>query len=291
MHGVMHARRHTHGATGSLATLPAMSTHHIAFIGGGNMAGALIGGLIQAGRAPADILVVEPFEAQRARLVASFGVTPQAAADGRLATAATVVWAVKPQMFAEAAAPCAPFVGGALQVSVMAGIRSAALVAATGSARVVRAMPNTPALIGRGIAGLYARPEVDAAARAAVEQIFAPTGESMWVEQEDDLDAVTALSGSGPAYVFYFLEAMVQAAAEMGLSPAQGRLLAQSTFAGAAALAQQSELSPTALREQVTSKGGTTYAAITTLDALGVKAAFVQALHAARARAAELGRG
>jgi pyrroline-5-carboxylate reductase len=132
---------------------------------------------------------------------------------------------------------------------------------------------------------------VDAAARAEVAALFAPTGASIWVDHEDDLDAVTALSGSGPAYVFYFLEAMVQAAAEMGLSPAQGRLLAQTTFAGAAALAQQSELSPTALREQVTSKGGTTHAAITTLDALGVKAAFVQALHAARARAAELGRG
>jgi pyrroline-5-carboxylate reductase len=279
-----------HGATGSLATLPWMSTQPITFIGGGNMASALIGGLIQAGRAPADIIVVEPFEAQRAKLAASFGVTPQAAADGRLAGAATVVWAVKPQMFAEAAAPCSPFVGGALQVSVMAGIRSAALVAATGSARVVRAMPNTPALIGRGIAGLYARPEVDAAARAAVEQIFAPTGESMWVEHEDDLDAVTALSGSGPAYVFYFLEAMAQAAVEMGLGEAQGRRLAQATFAGAAALAQQSPLPLGVLREQVTSKGGTTFAAISSLDDSGVKAAFVKALHAARERARELGR-
>lgn len=263
----------------------------IAFIGGGNMASALIGGLLRSGRAPADIVVVEPFEAQRAKLAQTLGVTAQAAADERLSAVRTVVWAVKPQLFAEAAAPCRAHVAAALQVSVMAGIRSEAIVAASGSERVVRSMPNTPALIGQGIAGLYARPAVDAAARAEVDALFKPTGQALWVAQEDDLDAVTALSGSGPAYVFYFLEAMVQAAAEMGLTPEQGRLLAQATFAGAAALAQQSPLSPTALREQVTSRGGTTHAAITALDAAGVKAAFVKALHAARVRAQELGRG
>ena len=262
----------------------------IAFIGGGNMASALIGGLVRSGTDPGCIVVVEPFAAQREKLAQSFGVLAQPAANRRLAEAATVVWAVKPQLFAEAAAPCAPHIAQALQLSVMAGIRSDALVRASGSERVVRAMPNTPALIGQGIAGLYARPAVDAAARAGVDALFAPTGVSIWVEHEDQLDAVTALSGSGPAYVFYFLEAMMQAAAEMGLTEAQGRLLAQSTFAGAAALAQQSPLSPTALREQVTSKGGTTHAAITSLDASGVKAAFVKALHAARDRAAELGR-
>jgi pyrroline-5-carboxylate reductase len=261
-----------------------------AFIGGGNMASALIGGLIRSGLAPARIVVIEPFEAQREKLLQQFGVVAEASASARLASAGTVVWAVKPQLFAEAAAPCAPFIGGALQVSVMAGVRSAALVQASGSERVVRAMPNTPALIGQGIAGLFARPAVDAAARAAVEALFAPTGRTLWVAAEDDLDAVTALSGSGPAYVFYFLEAMVQAAAEMGLPPEQGRALAQATFAGAAALATESALSPTALREQVTSKGGTTHAAITSLDADGVKAAFVKALHAARTRAQELGR-
>ena len=262
----------------------------IAFIGGGNMASALIGGLLRAGTPAAQILVVEPFEAQRHALAQAFGVHAQDRADARLAAAATVVWAVKPQRFAEAAAPCAPHIGQALQLSVMAGIRSEALVQAAGTERVVRAMPNTPALIGQGIAGLYARPAVDAAGRAAVEALFAPTGASIWVEREDDLDAVTALSGSGPAYVFYFLEAMVQAGAEMGLSEAQARLLAQSTFAGAAALARHSPLSPTALREQVTSKGGTTFAAMASLEASGVKAAFVKALHAAHHRAAELGR-
>ena len=267
-----------------------MNSPLIAFIGGGNMASAVIGGLVKAGRPPASIVVVEPFEAQREKLAQAFGVAPQAAADARLASAATVVWAVKPQLFAEAAAPCAAHVGRALQLSVMAGIRSDAIVRASGSARVVRAMPNTPALIGQGIAGLYARPEVSAAEREEIQTLLAPTGQTLWVAREDDLDAVTAISGSGPAYVFYFLEAMMQAAVEMGLSEAQGRTLAQATFAGASALAQQSPLSPATLREQVTSKGGTTHAAITSLEASGVKAAFVKALHAARSRAQELGR-
>jgi pyrroline-5-carboxylate reductase len=171
----------------------------------------------------------------------------------------------------------------------MAGVRSEAVVRASGSAWVVRTMPNTPALIGLGIAGLYARPEVDAAQRAEVDALFAPTGQFLWVSQEDDLDAVTALSGSGPAYVFFFIEAMVQAACEMGLTAAQGRQLAQATFAGAAALAQQSPLSPASLREQVTSPGGTTHAAITSLQAQAVGPAFIRALHAARRRAQELG--
>ncbi len=267
-----------------------MANSSVAFIGGGNMASALIGGLLRAGRAAQDIVVVEPFEAQRARLAEQFGVQAQASADARLAAASMVVWAVKPQLFADAAAPCAPHIAAALQVSVMAGVRSAAVVRASGSPRVVRTMPNTPALIGQGIAGLYARPEVEAADRQQVEALFAPTGQMIWVDREDDLDAVTALSGSGPAYVFFFIEAMVQAATEMGLSAEQGRQLAQATFAGAAALAQQSPLSPTALREQVTSKGGTTHAAITALQDQGVGPAFVQALHAARARAEELGR-
>ena len=267
-----------------------MNTPSIAFIGGGNMASALIGGLVRAGRAPASITVIEPFEAQRDKLAQAFGVQAQPAAYAGLAGAATVVWAVKPQLFAQAAAPCTSFIGGALQVSVMAGVRCAAIVSASGSQRVVRAMPNTPALIGQGIAGLYATPEVDAAARAEVDALFAPTGASIWLAAEDELDAVTALSGSGPAYVFYFLEAMMQAAAEMGLSEAQGRLLAQHTFAGAAALAAQSPLPPHELRAQVTSKGGTTCAAITSLEDSGVKAAFVKALHAARRRAQELGR-
>jgi pyrroline-5-carboxylate reductase len=261
----------------------------IAFIGGGNMASALIGGLIRAGRAPARIVVIEPNDRQRARLALQFGVLALPVADATLAQAAAVVWAVKPQSFVAAARPCNPHVGRALQLSVMAGIRTDALVAATGSPRVVRAMPNTPALIGMGIAGLFATAAVDAADRSTVEQILKPSGELLWVTQERDLDAVTALSGSGPAYVLYFIEAMIQAAGEMGLSVDQGRRLALATFAGATALAQQSEDSPAVLRERVTSRGGTTYAALMSMDHDAVKASFIRALHAAFVRAHELG--
>ena len=277
------------GVIAGVATLPAMTDSTIAFIGGGNMAGALVGGLRRSGLPAASILVVEPAPAQRERLAQAWGVEPLAAPDAQLGAAGTVVWAVKPQLFAAAAAPCAPFIGRALQVSVMAGIRSEALVRASGSERVVRAMPNTPALIGRGIAGLFAREAVSAAERAEVEALLAPIGATLWVAQESDLDAVTALSGSGPAYVFFFLEAMMQAAAEMGLTPAQGRQLALATFEGATALAAASNETPEVLREQVTSKGGTTHAAICALEERGVKAAFVQALHAACDRARELG--
>jgi len=269
---------------------PSTSLPLIAFIGGGNMALAILGGLRRGGAPAETFIVVEPHAPQRDKLRAELGVEALAVADASLARAALVVWAVKPQMFAEAAGPCAPHVAGALQLSIMAGIRSEAVVAATGSARVVRAMPNTPALIGRGIAGLYARAEVTPADRAQVEAVLAPTGSLLWVPQEADLDAVTALSGSGPAYVFYFIEAMMQAGAEMGLDPAQARRLGQETFAGAAALAAQTDEPPEVLRERVTSKGGTTYAALTSLQDSGVKAAFVRALHAARDRAEALGR-
>jgi pyrroline-5-carboxylate reductase len=261
----------------------------IAFIGGGNMASAIVGGLVASGRAAESIVVIDPFAAQRDKLHGAFGVRTLAAADASLAQASLVVWAVKPQLFAPAAAPCAAHVGSALHLSVMAGIRSEAIAHAVGSERVVRAMPNTPALIGQGIAGLYARAAVSAADRAEVEAVLAPTGRLLWVAREEDLDAVTALSGSGPAYVFYFVEAMMQAAREMGLSTEQGRQLALATFAGATSLAQASVDPPELLRERVTSKGGTTHAALASLEASGVKAAFVKALHAAQQRARELG--
>ena len=261
----------------------------IAFIGGGNMAAAIIGGLIKSGRAADSILVVDPGEAQRAKLRADFGVRTASAADGGLKPATTIVWAVKPQFFQAAAVPCAAHIGSALQLSVMAGIRSDAIAKATGAARVVRSMPNTPALIGQGIAGLFARDAATAADRAEVEAVLAPTGRLLWVEHEEDLDAVTALSGSGPAYVFYFVEAMVQAAREMGLTEAQGKELALATFAGATALAAASSDSPELLRERVTSRGGTTHAAIESLEASGVKTAFVAALKVAQLRARDLG--
>lgn len=263
----------------------------LAFIGGGNMAGAIFGGLVRGGWPAAAITVVEPSAEQRERIAAALpGMRLLGAADASLAAAEVVVWAVKPQSFADAAAPCAGLVANALQLSVMAGIRSEALMRATGSARIVRAMPNTPALIGQGIAGLYAVPAVGATERAAVERVLAPTGSLVWVEREADLDAVTALSASGPAYVFYVLEAMIEAGVQMGLPAAQARQLAQETIAGAAALAKQSTEPPELLRERVTSKGGTTHAAISVLEASGVKPAIVQALLAACRRAEELGR-
>ena len=261
----------------------------IAFIGGGNMASAIIGGLLKDGRAADSVTVVEPFDAQRDRLRADFGVHALAGADASLAQAGLVVWAVKPQMFHAAATPCAPFVSGALHLSVMAGIRSIGIATAANTQRVVRAMPNTPALIGQGISGLFARSAVTAADRAHIDQLLAPTGRTLWVDHEEDLDAVTALSGSGPAYVFYFVEAMVQAAQDMGLSAEQGKQLALATFSGATALAQASDDPPELLRERVTSPGGTTYAALTSLEASGVKDAFVKALRAAQHRAHELG--
>ncbi|MBH9552138.1 pyrroline-5-carboxylate reductase [Inhella gelatinilytica] len=262
----------------------------LAFIGGGNMASAILGGLRRAGR-PADaFLVVEPFESQRARLHAEFGVTALAAPDPRLADASMVIWAVKPQLFAEAAAPAAPWIAQALHLSVMAGIRSASLVQAAGTERVVRSMPNTPALIGQGIAGLYARDAVTELDRAEVDAVLAPTGRTVWVEREDDLDAVTALSGSGPAYFFYVVEAMIQAGLDLGLHETQARELALATCGGAAALALQSGEPVSTLRERVTSKGGTTHAALESLRADGVGEAVQRAVRAAAARAAELGR-
>ena len=171
----------------------------------------------------------------------------------------------------------------------MAGIRSDAIARAALTQRVVRAMPNTPALIGQGISGLYARDSVSDEERRTVEAVLAPTGRTLWVEREEDLDAVTALSGSGPAYVFYFVEAMMQAATDMGLGAEQGRTLAIATFAGATSLAASSDEPPQVLRDRVTSRGGTTHAALTSLEADGVKAAFVKALKAAQQRARELG--
>jgi len=266
-----------------------MNSRIIAFIGGGNMASAILGGLIANGLRAQDVRIVEPFEAQRAKLLQDHGVQAIAQADASLADAQLVVWAVKPQSFREAAGPVAPHTPRALHLSVMAGIRSDALAKALGTERIVRSMPNTPALIGQGIAGLFARAAVTAADKALVDQALAPTGRTVWVADETQLDAVTALSGSGPAYVFYFIEAMVAAAERMGLSAEQGKALALATFGGATELASRSPETPAVLRERVTSKGGTTYAALTAMEAAGVKEAFITAMQAAQSRARELG--
>lgn len=262
----------------------------IAFIGGGNMASAILGGLLRQGHPAERLRVVEPYAPTREALLRQHGLAALPEAGPALADAAIVVWAVKPQTFKDAAAQTRPHLAaGALHLSVAAGIRSDSLAAWLGSERIVRSMPNTPALIGQGISGLYARAGVDAAARAAVERILAGTGACIWVEQERLLDAVTALSGSGPAYVFYFLEAMAQAGVGMGLSAAQAHQLAVATFAGAAELARRSDEPPAVLRERVTSKGGTTYAALQSLAKDGVDEAFMRAMQAAEQRARELG--
>jgi pyrroline-5-carboxylate reductase len=262
---------------------------HIAFIGGGNMASAIIGGLLKQGTPAANIQIIEPWDEQRAKLQAQFGITAAAAPDAALARAGTVVWAVKPQSFREAASQAGPHTRQALHLSVAAGIRSDSIAGWLGTQCVVRAMPNTPALVGLGVTGLFARPAVTSAQRQSVQALIETTGQFLWLDEEQHLDAVTALSGSGPAYVFYFIEAMMQAGVQMGLSPAQARTLAIGTFTGASALAAASDDPPELLRARVTSKGGTTYAAITSMDKAGLQQHFMRALDAARQRAVELG--
>ena len=264
-------------------------SQHMAFIGGGNMASAIIGGLIRQGMKPEQFTVVEPYAETAAKLHQDFGITALASASPALAQAHLVVWAVKPQVFHKAALPVMPFTRQALHLSVAAGIRTDSICRWVGTDRVVRCMPNTPALVGQGITGLFPCPSVTATDKAWVEQVMATTGQFVWVDQEAKLDAVTALSGSGPAYVFYFLEAMTEAGVGMGLSAEQAYQLAVATFSGASSLAAASTESPEVLRQRVTSKGGTTYAALTAMEASGMKASFVKAMQAAEVRARELG--
>ena len=269
------------------AASPSLPT--IAFIGGGNMASAIIGGLIQQGHPTSQIEVVEPWAEARAALQKNYGIEAQPEAGPALQRARIVVWAVKPQTFKDAAAQAKAHTAEALHLSVAAGIRSDSIARWLGSERVVRTMPNTPALVGKGMSALYARPAVDTAERAQVEAIMATTGEFLWVETEKQLDAVTALSGSGPAYVFYFLEAMTRAGTAMGLTEQQAHQLAVGTFVGASELARRSDEAPAVLRQRVTSKGGTTYAALQSMEASGVSQAFEAAMRAAEHRAHELG--
>jgi pyrroline-5-carboxylate reductase len=261
----------------------------IAFLGGGNMASAMIGGLIKQGMLPGDILVVEPFEPTRGKLLQDFGIKAMSEPSSLLATAGLIIWAVKPQVFKEAAQQTDNFAPTALHFSVAAGIRSSSIAAWLQTDNVVRSMPNTPALIGKGITALFARPAVTPAGKASVERVVASMGEFLWLEQESQLDAVTAISGSGPAYVFYFLEAMTEAAVKMGLSAAQGRRLAISTFSGASELAHRSDEPLETLRQRVTSKGGTTYAALMAMESDDIKPKFIKAMQAAELRAKELG--
>ncbi len=265
----------------------------IAFIGGGNMATALIGGLVAAGRAASHFIVVEPMDAQRARLSERFpGIAVHAnVADAPLQGVTLVVLAVKPQQMREACAALSPSVQGVRAVlSIAAGTRSRDISRWLGGyPRVLRAMPNTPALIGAGITGVHAPPAVDATGRDAANAVLAAAGEVVWCDEEAMLDAVTGVSGSGPAYVFYCLEALEQAAKDLGFTSGDARKLAYATFDGAVKLAQVSAADLRTLRAQVTSKGGTTERGIAALERAGVREAIIQAAKAAAARATELG--
>lgn len=262
----------------------------IAFIGGGNMAQALIGGLAGKLTAASNIHVVDVVPDTLATLAQRFGVTTAAAPSEVLASADVIVLAVKPQQMRDVVANLKPYVKSQLLLSIAAGIRAADLSRWLGGHQaIVRTMPNTPALVGKGITGAVAMAGVSEAQKQTADAILRAVGDTVWIDDEAQIDAVTALSGSGPAYVFYFIEAMQQAAVELGLSADQGRRLAQATFAGAAELAIRSDEPVSLLRERVTSKGGTTYAALTSMEGSGVKAALVKALHAAADRGKELG--
>jgi len=266
-----------------------LDTLTFGFLGGGNMASALIGGLVARGVPASAIRVVDPFEDARQRLAQTLGVQTLAAPDAAFGASDVIVLAVKPQQFRDAVASLSPLLQNNLIISVAAGIRLQDMQRWMGTARLVRAMPNTPALAGMGMTGLAAAAGLSDGDRAIATAVAEAVGQCVWVEDDSQIDAVTAISGSGPAYVFYFIEAMERAATEMGLSAEQGRKLAVETFRGAAALAAESPEPVSTLRERVTSKGGTTYAALTSMDAGGIKDAFVRAMHAAAARGREMG--
>ncbi len=264
----------------------------ISFIGGGNMASALIAGLAGKRTAGANIHVVDPNAQALARLSAAYGVSTAPAISEAVALSDVIVLATKPQQMREVAAALLPQLAQTqpLILSIAAGIRAADLSRWLGGyGAIVRSMPNTPALIGMGITGLVAMAGVNAVQKKAAGDIMAAVGQTVWLDDEAQIDPVTAVSGSGPAYVFYFIEAMQQGAVEMGLSQEQGRQLALATFAGAAQLAIASSDPVPVLREKVTSKGGTTYAALASMEASGVKEKIIAAMQAAAARGRELG--
>ncbi len=263
----------------------------LAFIGGGNMARSLIGGLVQKGCDPKRISVADPSAEQRALITQRFPVT--ATADNRAAAegADLLVFAVKPQMLRTAAEGLADSVHAMrpLIVSIAAGINEPDLRAwLGGEAAIVRAMPNTPALLGAGAAGLYANSAVTPAQRALAQSLLEAVGTALWIGDESLMDAVTALSGSGPAYFFLLMELMEAAALDLGLPAAAARQLTQQTAYGAARMAMESGEAPATLRKQVTSPGGTTAAALAVFDEAKLAAIVARALTAARDRGRQL---
>jgi len=262
----------------------------IAFIGGGNMARALITGLLPQLESPEQIHVIDVSQEALARLESEFGVSTSLAFDEHLQQMDVIVLAVKPQQLRDAVGEILPHLNQQLLISIVAGIRVSDISRWLQTYdKIVRAMPNTPALIGKGMTGLYAMPGVSPEQRQIAEDILAAVGLTSWLGEEHLIDAVTAISGSGPAYVFYFIEALQEAAIQLGLSADQGAQFAMATFEGAAQLALHSDESVSVLRERVTSKGGTTYAALHSLDKHHVRDAIIHAVKAAADRAHELG--
>jgi pyrroline-5-carboxylate reductase len=261
----------------------------ITFIGGGNMAIAMIGGMIKQGFEATHLHVVEPDAAKREQLNSDFGISCSAP-EMPLPRSDAILFAVKPQQLQVVAKSLQQQLDGALVISIAAGIRADTLshwLAAY--PRIVRVMPNTPALVQAGMSGAYATAAVTDADRELTERMLAAIGEMVWVEKESDLDGITAISGSGPAYVFYFMEALQAAARAQGFGPEIARKLAYQTFAGAVKLALQSEDDAATLRQKVTSKGGTTERAINALETSQVRTTIIAAASAAAARSRELG--
>lgn len=262
---------------------------NICFIGGGNMATALIGGLRQRGYTPAQLRVVEIGVEARAKLQQEFGVIATDDLAAGIEGSALIVLAVKPQQLREVCAQLVPLLKDQLILSIAAGIRAGDLARWLGTQHVVRAMPNTPALVQSGVSGLYALPAVSAARREQAQQVLAAVGSTLWLQDESMMDAVTAVSGSGPAYVFYFIEALQQAGRELGFNEADARQLALDTFLGAAKLAAASAEDASVLRARVTSKNGTTERALLSMEANHVRQHIITAARAAATRAQEMG--
>ena len=268
-----------------------MSNSKIAFIGGGNMARSLIGGLVATGMSNKDISVSEPKADLREKLTKDFGVNALEENASAVMGVNVIVLAVKPQILQEVVIPLGNLIAEArpLLISVAAGVTCSSIERWFGSQpALIRVMPNTPALIGAGISALYANSNVSDDQRALAEKIMAAVGKTIWIKEETLMDAVTAVSGSGPAYFFYVMQAIYDAAVREGLDTQTARLLTLETALGAARLALASTEDPGNLQAQVTSPGGTTEAAIKVLNDSGVRDTLQQAVSAARARGGEL---
>ncbi len=264
---------------------------NVLFIGGGNMADALIGGMLKAGFDADQIRAVEIDGAARRRLSDKYRIECAAESRGTIRGGEVIVFAVKPQQMKEAARFAGIKDNANLVITIAAGVTLASLANWLGGhAKLVRAMPNTPALIGAGVTGLYALPGVSGAEKKQAETILGAVSATVWIPDEALMDAVTAVSGSGPAYVFWFIEQLAASAESLGLSPETSKKLAIETVLGSAKLAAQSPDSPATLRERVTSKGGTTEAALRSFEEQKLAERFLRAVEAARDRGAELGR-